>query len=130
MPRPSFDPRPTTLTGAHVVLTPLDCSHAADLFAAGHDAATWGVHATADSGRAVGSTRFLDIQRAHRVTLKTDASNVRSQRAIERIGGVREGVLRRHRVCWDGSVRDSVYYGIVDDEWPQVKKRLEGLLSP
>lgn len=107
------------------------------------------------SGRAIGSTRFLDLQRphraleigwtwigpawrrtavnteckelllrhafddlgAHRVTLKTDARNVRSQRAIERIGGVREGVLRRHRVCWDGSVRDTVYYGILDTEW-------------
>jgi RimJ/RimL family protein N-acetyltransferase len=121
----------------------------------------------AASGRAVGSTRFLDIRRAdraleigwtwigapwqrtainteckllllgyafdghgaHRVTLKTDARNARSQRAIERIGGVREGVLRRHRVCWDGSVRDSVYYGIVDGEWPQVKVRLEGMLA-
>jgi RimJ/RimL family protein N-acetyltransferase len=62
------------------------------------------------------------------VTLKTDARNVRSQRAIERIGGVREGVLRRHRVCWDGFVRDTVYFGIVDSEWPQVKERLEAML--
>jgi len=119
------------------------------------------------SGRAVGSTRFLDLQRAHRaleigwtwigtawqrtalntecklmllrhafvdlgahrVTLKTDARNARSQRAIERIGGVREGVLRRHRVCWDGTVRDTVYYGIVDHEWPQVRARLEAMLA-
>ena len=66
---------------------------------------------------------------AHRVALKTDARNVRSQRAIERIGGVREGVLRRHRVCWDGFVRDSVYYGIVDGEWPNVKSRLRGMLG-
>jgi len=107
------------------------------------------------SGRAIGSTRYLDLQREHRgleigwtwigpawrrtpvnteckelllrhafedlgayrVTFKTDARNLRSQRAIERIGGVREGVLRRHRVCWDGSMRDSVYYGILDSEW-------------
>ena len=117
---------------------------------------------SAESGKAVGSTRYLDILRphralevgwtwigapwqrtpinteckllllghafetisAHRVTLKTDARNVRSQRAIERLGGTREGVLRRHRVCWDGVVRDTVYYGIVDAEWPEVKARL------
>jgi RimJ/RimL family protein N-acetyltransferase len=71
----------------------------------------------------------FDVHGAHRVTLKTDARNVRSQRAIERIGGVREGVLRRHRACWDGSVRDTVYYGIVDGEWPQVKARLEAMLG-
>jgi RimJ/RimL family protein N-acetyltransferase len=71
----------------------------------------------------------FEVLAAHRVTLKTDARNVRSQRAIERIGGVREGVLRRHRVCWDGSVRDTVYYGIVDAEWPVVKARLEARLG-
>jgi RimJ/RimL family protein N-acetyltransferase len=71
----------------------------------------------------------FDTLGAHRVTLKTDGRNERSQRAIERIGGVREGVLRRHRVCWDGSVRDSVYYGIVDAEWPSVKARLESRLA-
>jgi RimJ/RimL family protein N-acetyltransferase len=66
---------------------------------------------------------------AHRVTFKTDARNLRSQQAIERIGGVREGVLRGHRICWDGSLRDSVYYGIVADEWPGVARRLEGMLA-
>jgi RimJ/RimL family protein N-acetyltransferase len=62
------------------------------------------------------------------VQLKTDARNARSQRAIERIGGVREGVLRRHRILHDGFVRDSVYYSILDSEWPVVKTRLESLL--
>jgi RimJ/RimL family protein N-acetyltransferase len=65
---------------------------------------------------------------AHRVTFKTDARNLRSQRAIERIGGVREGVLRWHRICWDGSLRDSVYYGIIAPEWPGVRLRLEEML--
>ncbi|WAH37266.1 GNAT family N-acetyltransferase [Alicyclobacillus dauci] len=64
-----------------------------------------------------------------RVQIKTDARNVRSQRAIERIGGVREGVLRKHRILHDGYVRDSVYYSILDDEWPQVKERLERLMN-
>jgi RimJ/RimL family protein N-acetyltransferase len=66
---------------------------------------------------------------ALRVTLKTDARNLRSQRAIERLGAVREGVLRRHRVCWDGSIRDTIYYGIIDAEWPAMKARLEGFLA-
>ena len=65
---------------------------------------------------------------AVRVTLKTDGRNEQSQRAIERIGAVREGVLRKHMVMWDGYVRDTVYYSILDSEWPQVKDRLEGLL--
>ena len=66
---------------------------------------------------------------AVRVTLKTDSRNEQSQRAIERLGAVREGVLRKHMVLWDGYVRDTVYYSILDTEWPQIKKRLEKLLS-
>lgn len=70
----------------------------------------------------------FETLRLLRVQLKTDARNLRSQRAIERIGGVREGVLRKHRVLPDGFVRDSVYFSIVDDEWPNVKQRLESYL--
>lgn len=64
-----------------------------------------------------------------RVPLKTDLRNVRSQRAIERIGGVKEGVWRRHRICPDGYIRDTVYYSIIAEEWPGVKTRLEGFLE-
>ncbi|MGE5139666.1 MAG: GNAT family N-acetyltransferase [Rudaea sp.] len=119
------------------------------------------------SGRAIGSTSYLDIsmhdrhveigstwlgrasQRtavnteckyllmAHafetlgciRVQLKTDLRNVRSQRAIERIGAVREGVLRKHMVVKGGYPRSTVYYSVVDDEWPAVKSRLERMLE-
>ncbi len=66
---------------------------------------------------------------ALRVCLKTDHRNERSQRAIERIGGVREGVLRNHRIARDGVNRHSVYYSIIDSEWPGVKERLEGMLA-
>jgi RimJ/RimL family protein N-acetyltransferase len=66
---------------------------------------------------------------ALRVQLKTDARNVKSQRAIERIGGVREGVLRAHMVMPDGFVRDTVMYSITAGEWPEVKKRLEDILG-
>lgn len=67
----------------------------------------------------------FDALGAGRVALKTDGRNERSQRAIERLGGVREGVLRRHLRLPDGFVRDTVYYSILADEWPAVKSRLE-----
>jgi RimJ/RimL family protein N-acetyltransferase len=115
------------------------------------------------SGKAIGSTRYLEIEREHssleigwtwiakpfqrtrvnteckylllrhafedlhaiRVQLKTDARNLQSQRAIQRLGAVREGTLRKHRRLWDGYVRDSVYFSILDGEWLGIKQRLE-----
>lgn len=114
------------------------------------------------SGRAVGSTRYMDIQPqnnaleiggtwyapahqrtavnteckllllahafeklgAARVQIKTDLRNERSQRAIERLGAVREGVLREHIIMPDGYRRSSVYYSILAREWPEIKVRL------
>jgi RimJ/RimL family protein N-acetyltransferase len=64
-----------------------------------------------------------------RVQLKTDLRNERSQKAIERIGAVREGVLRNHMILPDGRYRHSVFYSILDTEWPQVKERLEKMLE-
>ena len=64
-----------------------------------------------------------------RVQIKTDLLNERSQRAIERLGAVREGVLRNHMILPDGRIRDSVYYSVLDSEWPAVKARLEGFLA-
>lgn len=64
-----------------------------------------------------------------RVQFKTDARNLRSQRAIERIGGIKEGVLRKQMITPSGVERDSVYYSILDDEWPEVKQRLITLLA-
>ncbi len=59
-----------------------------------------------------------------RVQIKTDLRNERSQRAIERIGAVREGVLRDHMLLPDGTARSSVFYSILAREWPAVKQRL------
>jgi RimJ/RimL family protein N-acetyltransferase len=119
------------------------------------------------SGRVIGSTRFMNIDRANcrveigstwlspawqrtavnteakylmlrhafeawkcfRVELKTDALNQKSRNAILRIGAKEEGTLRRHVVTWTGRVRDSVYFSILDSEWPAAKKRFEVLLS-
>ena len=63
-----------------------------------------------------------------RVALKTDGRNVRSQEAITRLGAVREGALRRHMLV-RGYQRDTVYFSILDDEWPAVKARLEARLA-
>ncbi len=119
------------------------------------------------SGRVIGSTRFMNIDRANRraeigstwiapawqrtavnteakylmlkhafevwkcirVELKTDALNEKSRNAILRIGAKEEGTLRRHLITWTGRVRDSVYFSILDSEWPQVKARLEAKLA-
>ena len=64
-----------------------------------------------------------------RVQIKTDLRNERSQKAIERIGAVREGVLRNSLIMPDGYYRSSVYYSILDNEWPVVKARLEELMN-
>lgn len=64
-----------------------------------------------------------------RVELKAGRLNERSRAAIRRIGGVEEGTLRRHMYSSDGSWRDTVYYSILDDEWPAAKARLEAMLS-
>jgi N-acetyltransferase len=63
-----------------------------------------------------------------RVALKTDGRNLRSQQAIERLGAVREGTLRRHMNV-KGYQRDTVYFSILDTEWPAVKQRLQERLD-
>jgi RimJ/RimL family protein N-acetyltransferase len=79
--------------------------------------------------------KYLMLQHAFetlgclRVELKTDARNENSQRAIARIGGVREGVFRKHQLAQHGFQRDSVYFSIIDDEWPAVRARLEEMLG-
>lgn len=64
-----------------------------------------------------------------RVQLKTDLRNERSQKAIERIGAVKEGVLRNHMILPDGRIRHSVFYSILDNEWPRVKANLEKMME-
>ena len=59
-----------------------------------------------------------------RVEFKTDERNLRSQRALERIGASWEGVLRNHMIVQKDFSRSSVYFSVIDQEWPEVKKRL------
>jgi len=63
-----------------------------------------------------------------RVELKTDVLNAPSRKAMVRIGAKEEGILRKHSLVWNGRYRDSIYYSILDDEWPGVKQQLERML--
>ncbi|MGH3457464.1 GNAT family N-acetyltransferase [Aeromicrobium sp.] len=74
--------------------------------------------------------RAFDDLGCARVVWHVDIANERSQAAVERIGGVREGVLRKHRVRRDGSWRDTVVFSMTDDEWPAACKVLEERLAP
>lgn len=74
-------------------------------------------------------THAFEKWRVLRVCLHTDVRNQRSQEAIERIGGVFEGILRAHRIAADFIPRDSARYSIVAAEWSAVKRKIEGLLN-
>ena len=120
------------------------------------------------SGTVVGSTRYLNIEPAHRrleigytwlapgwqrtavnteakllmlghafealaanrVEFKTDARNEQSRRALLGIGATEEGTLRRHMVTHAPGLRDSVYFSVIAEEWPNVRRRLEARLAP
>lgn len=71
----------------------------------------------------------FEVWNCIRVELKTDALNQKSRNAILRIGAKEEGTLRRHLITWTGRVRDTVYFSILDSEWPEVKRKLEGYLD-
>jgi RimJ/RimL family protein N-acetyltransferase len=73
-------------------------------------------------------THAFDVMEASCVQLRTDHFNQASQRAIERLGAKRDGVLRNHSIV-DGRVRDTVCYSIIANEWPGVRRNLEFKLS-
>ena len=119
------------------------------------------------TGRAIGSTRYGNIERTHhrveigwtwvarqwqrtavnteakylllrhafetlgcmRVELKTDSLNERSRAAILRIGAKEEGIFRNHMITASGRIRHTVYFSVVESEWPVVKARLETMLN-
>ncbi len=183
---------PLTLEGRVVRLEPLGREHTADLLEVAHPELFRYTIAVLDSwtiegfekyidealavpgrvpfaavllatGKAIGTTSYLDIRPAHRgleigytwyaiahqgtqvnpeskylllrhafedlgairVQLKTDGRNLRSQRAIAKLGAKHEGVLRKHLILPDGYVRDTAIFSITDDEWPHVKSNLE-----
>ncbi|CAB3627063.1 GNAT family N-acetyltransferase [Achromobacter pestifer] len=91
--------------------------------------ATWLTPAVQRSG-ANTEAKFLLLRHAFetigiiRVVFKTELSNTQSRQAILRIGGVEEGVFRKHLIAQSGRTRDMVYYAILDEDWPSVKARL------
>jgi N-acetyltransferase len=79
--------------------------------------------------------KFLMLQHAFevwhciRVELKTDVLNERSRAAIVRIGAKQEGIFRHHMITDSGRLRDTIYFSIINDEWPEVKSRLQAKLA-
>ncbi|MEO5815817.1 MAG: GNAT family protein [Gemmatimonadaceae bacterium] len=73
-------------------------------------------------------THAFETLGCRRVELKTSSRNAKSRAAMLRIGCAEEGTLRQHMINADGSSRDSVYFSIVDGEWPAVKERLNDML--
>ena len=71
----------------------------------------------------------FEEQQWRRVEFKTSSQNVKSRAAILRLGATEEGTFRKHMIQEDGSNRDTVYFSIIDDEWPAVKARLESALE-
>jgi len=69
-------------------------------------------------------THAFEVWKCIRVELKTDANNSQSRNAIVRIGAVQEGVFRNHMITESGRYRDTVYFSIIENEWPNVKRRL------
>jgi RimJ/RimL family protein N-acetyltransferase len=74
-------------------------------------------------------THAFETLGANRVELKTDYLNEKSRNAILRIGAKEEGVFRKHIVTASGRVRDTVYFSIIDTEWPAVRERLGAMLA-
>ncbi len=66
---------------------------------------------------------------AIRVEIRTDSRNLRSQAAIAKLGAVREGVLRKQKILWNGEARETVVYSVIDDDWPRVRAGLEQRLA-
>lgn len=74
-------------------------------------------------------THAFEVWGCNRVELKTSALNQRSRNAMLRLGLKEEGILRSHMINPDGTVRDTVYYSVIAEEWPQMKARLKGFLG-
>ena len=91
------------------------------------------LHPEARGGRVNPAAKLLMLEHAFgsgavRVELLTDLRNLRSQAAIAKLGALREGVLRRHKITWTGYVRDTVVFSIIADDWPNAKAGLEARL--
>jgi RimJ/RimL family protein N-acetyltransferase len=71
----------------------------------------------------------FEMMKFNRVELRVAHQNIRSQKAVEKMGAVKEGVLRKHGYRNDGSIRHTVIYSIIDDEWPEAKEKILSLIA-
>lgn len=71
----------------------------------------------------------FEVLRFQRVQFDVAHQNIRSQKAVEKIGGVKEAVLRKHGLHADGTIRDTVIFSIIDEEWPRAKANLVNLIE-
>ncbi|MFI5413705.1 MAG: GNAT family N-acetyltransferase [Candidatus Lutacidiplasmatales archaeon] len=92
------------------------------------DPAMWRGPYNTESKRMMLAHAF-EVEGAHRVSIRTDLRNERSQRAIERIGGRREGILREERIVRNGYRRSTVVYSVLADEWPDIRRRLDDWIA-
>jgi len=74
-------------------------------------------------------TYCFEVLQVNRVQLKTKDTNIRSRKAIEKIGGVFEGILRKDKIQADGTTRNAAYYSILYTEWKDVKNKIEMLIA-
>lgn len=74
-------------------------------------------------------TYAFEVLDLNRVEFKTDAINDKSRTALLGVGAKEEGTMRRHMVLWNGRIRDSVYFSVIREEWPDVKRRLQERLA-
>jgi RimJ/RimL family protein N-acetyltransferase len=74
-------------------------------------------------------THAFEVWGCARVELKTDVLNTRSRKAMLRLGATEEGTLRKHVLAYAGRWRDTIYYSVLDVEWPGVRSRLEGFVK-
>jgi N-acetyltransferase len=91
-------------------------------------------HPDARGGVVNPESKFLMLEYAFTsgvqcVQFRVDAANARSRAAVARLGAKQDGILRRDRITWTGRVRDTVVFSILDEEWPEVRSRLEARLA-
>lgn len=124
-------PHPTILTGRVVQLLPLEERYFDDLYQVAGDPALWTYIMREYWGTNINfecklllMTYAFDNMQAIRVQLKTKDTNIRSRTAIEKIGGKFEGILRKDRMQDDGTSRNSAYFSILDEEWPEARAKI------
>jgi RimJ/RimL family protein N-acetyltransferase len=116
------------LVGSTSYLDPVPRHRRVEIGATWYSPDVWGTRINPECKLLLLAHAF-DVLGMNRVSLCTDVRNTRSQAAIEKLGALKEGILRAHMITQGGRIRDSVLYGIVVGDWPEVKARLTARLA-